>query len=145
MDDKSYSLERIGAGEIINNTFHLNDAGALFFACDVNEFLSHEIKMVRFNGTTKFDAIDRLDFRGTFLVGIREFEKFFKRNTASGFIIEGMSRINVGEYPIKAVREGLINALAHRSYERSSSFIEFFIFEDRIEIISRKTQISLNH
>lgn len=136
MDDKSYPLERIGAGEIINNTFHLNNAGALFFARDVNEFLSHEIKMVRFNGTTKFDAIDRLDFKGTLLIGIREFEKFFKRNTASGFIIEGMNRINIDEYPIKAVREGFINALAHRNYERSSSFIEFYIFDDRIEIIS---------
>ncbi len=136
MEDKSYPLERIGAGEIVNGTFHLNNAGALFFARDVNEFLSHEIKMVRFNGITKFDAIDRMDFKGTLLVGIREFEKFFKRNTASGFIIEGMNRINVDEYPIKAVREGFINALAHRNYERSSSFIEFYIFDDRIEIIS---------
>lgn len=83
MDDKSYPLERIGAGEIVNGVFHLNIAGALFFAGDVNKFLPHEIKMVRFKGITKFDAIDRLDFKGSLLMGISEFERFFRRNTSS--------------------------------------------------------------
>ena len=92
--------------------------------------------MVRFKGTTKFNAIDRVDLHAPLLECIKEFEKFFKRNTNSGFYIEGFNRINVDEYPIKAVREGFINALAHRNYERSSSFIEFYIFDDRIEIIS---------
>ena len=136
MDDKAYPLERIGAGENVNGAFHFNNAGALFFARNVNKFLSHEIKMVRFKGTTKFNAIDRVDLHAPLLECIKEFEKFFKRNTNSGFYIEGFNRINVDEYPIKAVREGFINALAHRNYERSSSFIEFYIFDDRIEIIS---------
>lgn len=136
IDNKAYLLERIGAGEIVNGVFHLNIAGALFFAEDVNKFLSHEIKMVRFKGITKFDAIDRLNFKGSLLMGIKEFERFFKKNTNSGFIIDGMNRINIDEYPIKAIREGFINALAHRNYERSSSFIEFYIFDDRIEIIN---------
>ena len=136
MSDISYPLQRIGAGEELNGVFHLNIAGALFFASDVNKFLTAEIKMVRFKGTTKFDAIDRVDFKGSLLLAIKEFENFFKRNTHSGFIIDGMNRINIDEYPIKAIREGFINALAHRNYERSSSFIEFFVFDDRIEIIS---------
>lgn len=136
MDDKSYLLQRIGAGEKVNDVFHFNNAGALFFARDVNKFLSHEIKMVRFNGTTKFDAIDRIDLHTSLLICIEEFEKFFKKHTNSGFYIDGLNRVNVDEYPIKAVREGFINALAHRNYERTSSFIEFYIFDDRIEIIS---------
>lgn len=136
MGDKSYPLERIGAGEVANGTFHLNNAGALFFALDVNKFLSHEIKMVRFKGITKFEAIDRIDLHASLLKCVDEFEKFFKRHTNSGFYIDGFTRVNVDEYPIKAVREGFINALAHRNYERTSSFIEFYIFDDRIEIIS---------
>ena len=136
LKDKSYPLERIGAGEVVNGEFHLNNAGALFFANDVNKFLSHEIKMVRFKGITKFDAIDRIDLHASLLKCIKEFEKFFKRHTNSGFYIDGFNRVNVDEYPIKAVREGFINALAHRNYERTSSFIEFYIFDDRIEIIS---------
>lgn len=136
MSDKSYPLERIGAGEVVNGKFHLNNAGALFFARDVNKFISHEIKMVRFKGITKFDAIDRIDLHASLLKCIQEFENFFKRHTNSGFYIDGFNRVNVDEYPIKAVREGFINALAHRNYERTSSFIEFYIFDDRIEIIN---------
>jgi len=135
-NDKTHVLKLIGAGEDVNGEFHLNNAGILFFAKDVPKYLSHEIKMVRFNGITKLDAIDRIDSTSSLLIVMNEFENFFKKNTRSGFYIEGTKRINVDEYPIKAIREAIINALAHRSYEISSSFIEFFIFEDRIEVIS---------
>lgn len=135
-DDKTHVLKLIGAGEDVNGQFHLNNAGILFFAKDVNKYLSHEIKMVRFNGVTKLDAIDRIDSSSSLLIVMDEFENFFRKNTRSGFYIEGTKRVNIDEYPIKAIREAIINALAHRSYEISSSFIEFFIFDDRIEVIS---------
>lgn len=135
-EDKSYVLKLIGAGEDVNGEFHLNHAGILFFAKDVSKYLSHEIKMVRFNGVTKFDAIDRMDSSNSFFIFLDEFENFFKKNTRSGFYIEGTRRVNVDEYPIRAIREAIINALAHRNYEISSSFIEFYIFDDRIEVMS---------
>ena len=135
-DDKSYSLQRIGAGDEINGVFHLNVAGALFFAKDVNKFLSHEMKMVRFKGISKFDAIDRVDSTSSLLKLLDEFEKFYKTNSRSGFFIEGVERVNVDEYPIRAIREAIINAIAHRNYEISSSFIEFYMYDDRIEVIS---------
>lgn len=55
-------LEYIGAGKIdYNDTFHLNKAGALFFAKDITKFdIEHEIKMVRFNGIEPVDIIDKL-------------------------------------------------------------------------------------
>lgn len=134
--DKTHVLKLIGAGEDVNGTFHLNNAGILFFAKDVTKYLEHEIKMVRFNGVTKFDAIDRVDSSSSFLIFLDEFENFFKKNTRSGFYIEGTKRVNIDEYPIRAIRESIINALAHRNYDISSSFIEFFIFNNRIEVIS---------
>ena len=135
-ENKSYSLQRIGAGEEINGVFHLNVAGALFFARDVTKFVSHEIKMVKFKGISKFDAIDRVDSSSSLLIFLNEFEKFYRRNTRSGFFIDEVSRVNVDEYPIRAIREAIINALAHRNYEISSSFIEFYIYDDCIEVIS---------
>ena len=134
--DKTYVLKLIGAGADVNGEFHLNNAGILFFAKDVSKYLSHEIKMVRFNGVTKLDAIDRVDSSSSLLIFLDEFENFFRKNTRSGFYIEGTKRVNMDEYPIKAIREAIINALAHRNYEISSSFIEFFIFDNRIEVIS---------
>ena len=135
-DDKTHVLKLIGAGEDVNGEFHLNNAGVLFFSLNITKFISHEIKMVRFNGVTKFDAIDRVDSSSSFLIFLDEFENFFKKNTRSGFYIEGTKRVNIDEYPLKAIREAIINALAHRNYDISSSFIEFFIFDDRIEVMS---------
>jgi len=37
------------------------------------------------------------------------------------------------EYPLKAIREALANALAHRDYKTTSS-IQIRIFDDRLEI-----------
>lgn len=135
-ENKAHVLKLIGAGEEVNGEFHLNNAGVLFFARDVTKYLSHEIKMVRFNGVSKMDVIDRVDSNSSLLIFIEEFENFFKKNTRSGFYIEGIKRVNIDEYPIKAIREAVINALAHRNYEITSSFIEFFIYDDRIEVIN---------
>lgn len=47
-----------------------------------------------------------------------------------------MERISIPEYPIKAVREAFINAIAHRDYTLIGDCITFYIYDDRIEIIS---------
>ena len=47
-----------------------------------------------------------------------------------------MNRIDLVEYPFEVVREAIINAIAHRDYKISSSPITFYIFNNRIEIIS---------
>lgn len=63
-------------------------------------------------------------------------KNFIKGILVLVFFIDEVSRVNVDEYPIRAIREAIINALAHRNYEISSSFIEFYIYDDRIEVIS---------
>lgn len=131
-------LEYIGAGKIDRNgNFHFNKAGALFFAKDISKFdLEHEIKMVRFNGTERLDIIDKHFSESSFLKLISEFDSFFKRNTRLGGIVTGMKSTTIPEYPIKAVREAFINAIAHRDYTLIGDCITFYIYDDRIEIIS---------
>ena len=53
-----------------------------------------------------------------------------------GGIVTGMKRTPIPEYPIKAVREAFLNALAHRDYTLTGDCITFYIYDDRIEIIS---------
>lgn len=131
-------LEYIGAGEIdINGIFHLNNAGALFFAKNLDKFdIDHEVKMVRFNGNDRVNITDRLITNKSIFILIKEFERFFKNNTKLGFIVNDFERIDIPEYPISAVREALINALAHRNYKMVGNCITFYIYDDRIEIIS---------
>ena len=40
------------------------------------------------------------------------------------------------EYPVGALREALINAVAHRDYERSRSETEVVFYDDRVEVSS---------
>lgn len=136
--DMSKILEYIGAGEIDElGNFYLNTAGALFFAKDISKFrIDHDIKMVRFNGNERIEIIDRFMSKSSFLILLEEFEEFFHKNTKLGFVIEGMRRVDIPEYPIKAIREGFVNALAHRNYELLGNCITFYIYDDRIEIIS---------
>ena len=131
-------LEYIGAGKIDkNNVFHFNKAGALFFTKDISKFdLEHEVKMVRFNGNERLEIIDKHFTQSSFLKLIKEFDSFFHQNTKLGGIVTGMKRTPIPEYPIKAVREAFINAIAHRDYTLTGDCITFYIYDDRIEIIS---------
>lgn len=131
-------LEYIGAGKIDkNNVFHFNKAGALCFAKDISKFdLEHEVKMVRFNGRERLEIIDKHFTKSPFFKTIKEFDSFFKQNTKMGGIVTGMKRTPIPEYPIKAVREAFINAIAHRDYTLEGNCITFYIYDDRIEIIS---------
>ena len=131
-------LEYVGAGKIDKNgIFHFNKAGALFFAKDISKFdLEHEVKMVRFNGTERLEIIGKHFTESSFLKTMKEFDSFFNQNTKNGAIVTGMKRTPIPEYPIKAVREAFINALAHRDYTLTGDCITFYIYDDRIGIIS---------
>lgn len=131
-------LEYIGAGKFDElGNFYLNNAGALFFAKDISKFrIDHDIKMVRFNGNERLEIIDRFMSNSSFFILLDEFDDFFRKNTKNGLIVEGMRSVDIPEYPIKAVREGFVNALAHRNYDLGGNCITFYIYDNRIEIIS---------
>ena len=61
---------------------------------------------------------------------------FVRRNTEVTARIEGGRRVERWDYPLDAVREALVNAVAHRDYTITVTDIELSIYTDRIEIIS---------
>ena len=83
------------------------------------------------------EALDKKEFKGplgeTFLDAIN----FVKRNSSSGFIkLEDGSRRDTHAYPELALREVIINAIAHRDYSISNTQIDIDIYKDRLEISS---------
>ena len=50
--------------------------------------------------------------------------------------IKGFKRETVQDYPFEAIREALVNALAHRDYTITVAPITFYIYNNRIEITS---------
>lgn len=134
---KEEILSLINAGEIIDGKFHFNNAGAICFCKNTDKFdIEHEIKMVRFNSETRNDIIDKNYSTANIFKLLGELEIFFKRNIKESTIIRGFDGIIIPEYPFEAIREGAINALAHRDYSLNTSPITVYIYENRIEIIS---------
>ena len=65
---------------------------------------------------------------------------FIRRNTKSSFRIEGLDRVQINEYPEEAVREALVNAVAHRDYTRRGEPVRVKLFRnDRIAFHSPGT------
>ncbi len=51
-------------------------------------------------------------------------------------VVQGLARVDRTEYPLSVVREGLVNAVAHRDYTLSGRSIEVRLHDDSLEIIS---------
>ena len=62
---------------------------------------------------------------------------FVRRNIGlRAWIDRGGRRQEHWEYPLEAVREAIVNALAHRDYTITVSDVELSIYADRLEIVS---------
>lgn len=61
---------------------------------------------------------------------------FVGKNTRHPPRIVGLNRVMLDEYPEKAIREALVNAIAHRDYEDSSRQIMVEVFADRVVVSS---------
>ena len=132
-----YMLSTINAGEFHEGEFKLNVAGALFFAKDSSKFnIAHEVKIVKFYDEGDSNKFDKLILNKSFLELIEDAEKFFHKHTRHFSEIIGFKRETINEYPVKAIREALVNALAHRDYTITSAPITFYMYPNRIEIKS---------
>ena len=85
----------------------------------------------------RFDDNKRVE--GTLDEMLEQTLTFIRRNIGTKIIIDNNGeRKNIPEYPMKALREAVANALIHRDYSisRESAYIYVQIYDDRIEIIN---------
>lgn len=62
--------------------------------------------------------------------------KFIDDHTFHPRRVVGLNNLRLDEYPVAALREALVNAVAHRSYDDRSRKVMVRVFSDRIEIAS---------
>ncbi|MDO8804974.1 MAG: ATP-binding protein [Elusimicrobiota bacterium] len=62
--------------------------------------------------------------------------KFVDDHTFHPHRVVGLNNVRLNEYPVSALREILVNAVAHRSYDDTSRKIFIRIFRDHIEVAS---------
>ncbi|HEY3852914.1 MAG TPA: ATP-binding protein [Verrucomicrobiae bacterium] len=82
------------------------------------------------------DPSDHTDLRAPMPVAIDQAIAFVERNTRHPIRILGLDRVRLDEYPSEALREALVNAVAHRNYEDGSRKIMLEVFPDRVVISS---------
>jgi len=82
------------------------------------------------------DPRDHEDIRGPMPLAIDRAIAFIDRNTRHPIKIIGLNRVRIDEYPVEALREALVNAVAHRQYEDGGRKIMLELFSDRVVISS---------
>lgn len=117
----------------------ITNAGLLL--CDQGYLPQSKIVCTRWKGTEKGsvegDALDDKEFRDASLISLLEYaEAFIRNNSKNPWTIRGMRREEKSDYPFKAVREVLVNAMIHRDYQIVGSEIHVDMFDDRLEIMS---------
>ena len=125
-------------------------AGLLLFGTYPNRRLPQAgITATAFPGTDKeYNTVDEELIRGP-LVSVLSPRKrieergvidravdFVARNMGSSAWLDGGRRRRKKAFPIDAVRESIVNAVAHRDYTLIGTDVEISLYQDRLEVIS---------
>ncbi|MCP4680589.1 MAG: hypothetical protein GY854_34925 [Deltaproteobacteria bacterium] len=130
-------LESLGVLVRYGDTLIPSNGGVILFGLDTtrrSSFPDARVRCARFQGTGKSRFLDQLDIEVSVLDAIEEIVRFVRRNTRLAAKIEGLRRQDIPEYPQIALREGLVNAVAHTDYSLNGMNIRVAIFDDRLEI-----------
>jgi predicted HTH transcriptional regulator len=87
-------------------------------------------------GTDKVHVLDRKDFDGGIVADIENAMRFTERNTRTAWRIEALQRENIPEYPMRALREAITNAVMHRDWFMDGANVFVELYTDRIEVSS---------
>ncbi len=117
----------------------VTNAGALL--CDQGYLPQSKIVCTRWKGCEKGsvdgDALDDKEFSSSSIINLLlNAESFIRNNSKNAWTIRGMKREEKSDYPYKAVREVLVNAMIHRDYQIIGSEIHVDMYDDRLEITS---------
>lgn len=138
-DDGRYMevLRQRGCIKMDDGVLRPTYAGLLLFGNYPQQWLpSVSILAARFPGITFSDEFVKQEISGTLPEQIRQAEAFVRDHLRSVVRLVGLTRQEITEYPLEAVRELLVNAVAHRDYNQQGDSIHLHIFSDRLEVHS---------
>lgn len=128
--DKKYLLS-LG---LVTNIGYLTNAGALF--ADDCPLGQSRLYCTRWDGKSKGDATNDVEFSGNVLMLLREAMNFVKSNTKRGWEKLPDGRKNKPEYAERAVLEAMVNHFIHRDYTVMGGEVHLDIYDDRLIITS---------
>jgi Predicted transcriptional regulator containing an HTH domain and an uncharacterized domain shared with the mammalian protein Schlafen len=127
--DKSFNLKHQQLNIINNNGLYTN-LGLL-----LSDQAPHSIKLAIFNGSNKLSLLNKKEFNGSILTQFNKVFEFIQQYSELEYELNDSSYLNNWNYPKKAIKEALLNAIVHKDYSIKTSII-INIFSNKIEIIS---------
>jgi len=112
-------------------------AGLLLFGRNPQRYLPQaRILLFHYPRPVADQAPLQQEARGTLPEQIRQAETFLQAHMHRGRMWADAERVEVTEYPLEAVREAIVNAVAHRDYSIRGDESRISIFPDHIEVYS---------
>jgi len=129
-------LTNLGVAERQEGKVIFNNTGILFFSKNLQDIYFHTaITCALYKGREKVEVLDRRDFNEDLISSIDRALNFLKQYIPLRYEMTGEPRRKeIPEIPYEALREAIINAVAHRDYFEKGTNIMVEMFDDRIEI-----------
>ncbi len=109
--------------------------GIVLFGTDrLRHFPDAWIQAGRFNGTDRSTIIDHAEFRMPPVPAIESAIAFVEKHSTRGADIGRVRRTDKWTLPPAALREAVINAVAHADYSQRGAPIRLALFDDRLEV-----------
>lgn len=135
-DKSAPSIKELQNEEILSKDGYAK-SGFIMFKDDYNEDDSLICCRLWRGSSKTSEVLDNEKIKGSLAKGFRFAMNFIERNTKTGWKkSNSLGREEIRSYPKEAVREALVNAIAHRDYSIQGTQIDVDIYNDRIEIVS---------
>ena len=140
-DDVLGALVDLGLAEpsLRGGGFKVTLAAGLMFGIEPRRWCpGAAVQMIRRVGVgpATGPTIERLEVTGPLPSLLDQCLTFLSEQTRTYEIVVGRQRVQLPEYPELALREAILNALAHRDYSMSGATVDITIWDDRVEIKS---------
>jgi len=118
--------------------FYATAAGLLLFGQSPADYFPQASILADAYAGTKVSGKPRgqLTINAPLVVAIEQALQFVDKHTFHPTRVVGINNVTLDEYPSRALREALVNAVAHRNYEDASRKIMIEVFTDRVVISS---------
>lgn len=132
------SLKKLKILKEYNGELRVTNA-LLLFSDDHNKsdfFPYAKIECGRFKGTSVDTFIDRKTYDGNILDQVEQSYEFVLRHINQSAVTEGVYTKTRWQYPVKAIREVIRNAVIHRDYSLTGKDIKLAVYDDMVEVTS---------
>ena len=120
-------------------TMSVHRAAAILFAINPSAVVrGAAVQLVRRVGVEPGPgaASARAEFAAPFAEVVERCLAFVAEHTARFEVVKDVRRETLPEFPLPALREAVVNALAHRDYNLSGATVDITVWDDRVEVRS---------